>query len=854
MDIDKLEKLARSYANISAEVGPLMEALWGGEAPAPKPAEPPAKTPAIPSVLEPAKKPETAAPTKKPGGGKRTGFEVPGYKRVRITPSKAIQQKSFQILTQNRHKPFGTQIPFEAEGKQYLAVIEEHPPSPRNRSYHPGVSLFVKPTPAVETTQGAFPSALTGELSKRTQQKMKGLNKVFQPQVQQLMQRGLAAGLRPEIVEGKRDQARQEQLYRKGRTCNKCGHFADQKKPPKDCPKCGAIGSISGKVVTWTKSSAHTKGLAVDIAQLDDKGKITYKTSPEFYPKMAEIAKSLGLMWGGDWKKTPDKPHFQWKPPKKASPGIVLNDMLRIYAESARKLMEVKPTPHEEEIFNVLREAVKAKTPDTTLRVAGGWVRDKLLGKESSDIDISPDNMSGEAFANLAKEYMEENGIAAGKVVVIKANPAQSKHLATATMKVLGQPIDFVQLRSETYADSRIPDVRPGTAQEDASRRDLTINALFYNLNTGEVEDLVGGTEDLKKGIARTPIDPVQTFLDDPLRILRTVRFASRLNLELDPSIIEATHKPEVQQAFRDKVSTNRIQQELVFSKGDKKLGEPPKPGALVGPDPARAARLLGELGFRDMVFEVLPEDVEALKSEFGEGEIIPFESEQYNPHHDLTIWGHTLKGLEEAVKLIRRTEKPAVEDEAVAYLTMVLHDVGKRYTGIHGKHEEGHRTYHDHARVSADLARGILNRINTPKDIIRRVCNLILLHMRLHDTAGKLGPKALRKIIGKIGNDYKILVQLSQADALGKTEISEEERAGFEERYQGFLPEFEKAQESMGGGTKPQRPISGHDLMQLGVKPGPDMGDIFRALDEELLRNPAMTKEEAIEFAKKML
>jgi tRNA nucleotidyltransferase/poly(A) polymerase len=713
-----------------------------------------------------------------------------------------------------------------------MAVIEEHPPSPRNRSYHPGVSLFQKPTPspALQMMQGQqFPSPFAGELSQRTQQKLRGLNPAFRPQAEELLRKGLAAGLRPEIVEGKRSQERQNELYEQGRT-----------KP--------------GKIVTWTKSSAHTKGLAVDIAQLDDKGKITYNTTPEFYPQMAEIGRSLGLMWGGDWKKQKDRPHFQWRPPKQASPGRILNDMLRVFAEAARQLMEVKPTAHEEKIFDLMRAVTKTKAPDTTLRVAGGWVRDKLMGKESNDIDISPDNMSGEQFANLVKDYMEENGMSPGEVIVVKANPEQSKHLATAMLKVFGWPIDFVQLRSETYADSRIPDVKPGTAHEDASRRDLTINALFYNLNTGQVEDLVGGMEDLRNGIARTPIDPVQTFLDDPLRILRTVRFASRYDLELDPALIEATHRPEVQQAFREKVSKDRIRQEILFAKGDKKLGEPPKAGALTGPDPTRAARLLGELGFRDIVFEVLPEDIQQLKAEFGSGEMMPFEAEQENPYHDLSIWEHTLKGLEEAVKIIRETDKPAVEDEAVAYLTMVLHDIGKRYTGIHGEHEKGHRTYHDHARVSADLARNILNRIKVPKDIIKRVTNLILLHMRLHETAGTLGAKALRKIIGKIGKDYRILVQLSQADALGKREISEEERTEFAEQYQGYIPAFEAAQESMGGGTKPQRPISGNDLKDLGVEPGPKMGEIFRAMDEELLRNPAMTREEAIEFAKQMI
>lgn len=125
---------------------------------------------------------------------------------------------------------------------------------------------------------------------------------------------------------------------------------------------------------------------------------------------------------------------------------------------------------------------------------------------------------------------------------------------------------------------------------------------------------------------------------------------------------------------------------------------------------------------------------------------------------------------------------------------------------------------------------------------------------MHLHETGGEITPKTLRKIIGQIGNDYKILVQLSQADALGKGDIPEEERAQLEEKYQSFIPRFQEAQESMGGSTKPPRPISGHDLMELGVPQGKKMGEIFKALDEALLQNPAITREQAIEFAKRFI
>jgi peptidoglycan L-alanyl-D-glutamate endopeptidase CwlK len=127
------------------------------------------------------------------------------------------------------------------------------------------------------------------------------------------MQRAQAAGLRPVITEGKRSQARQNELWAKGRTCSNCGYVAQTADVPKVCPRCGATNTFSGKVVTRTRKSAHSSGLAVDIYQLDEKGKVDLSPEPGFYDQMAQIARSLGIMWGGDWKGFKDKPHFQYR-------------------------------------------------------------------------------------------------------------------------------------------------------------------------------------------------------------------------------------------------------------------------------------------------------------------------------------------------------------------------------------------------------------------------------------------------------------------------------------------------------------------------------------------------------------
>ena len=152
------------------------------------------------------------------------------------------------------------------------------------------------------------------------------------------------------------------------------------------------------------------------------------------------------------------------------------------------------------------------------------------------------------------------------KVGVVLTNPEMSKHLETATLSIGNFWIDFVNLRTEVYKEddedsfenkgTRVPvSIGIGTPEEDAFRRDLTINALFYNLQSKKVEDFTGsGLTDLNAKIVRTPIDPVQTFLDDPLRVLRSVRFASRLDFLLDPDLKDAVRQDDIQTSLDRKV------------------------------------------------------------------------------------------------------------------------------------------------------------------------------------------------------------------------------------------------------------------------------------------------------------
>lgn len=145
----------------------------------------------------------------------------------------------------------------------------------------------------------------------------------------------------------------------------------------------------------------------------------------------------------------------------------------------------------------------------------------------------------------------------------METNPDQSKHLATACFRVHGLSLDVTNLRTETYAldsASRIPQVAVGTATEDAFRRDLTINSLFYNVNTEAVEDFTNrGIDDLSDGVIRTPLDPADTFREDPLRVLRIIRFAVRFNFRVDPSIFEAAKSASVHEDLLKKVSRERV-------------------------------------------------------------------------------------------------------------------------------------------------------------------------------------------------------------------------------------------------------------------------------------------------------
>ena len=314
--------------------------------------------------------------------------------------------------------------------------------------------------------------------------------------------------------------------------------------------------------------------------------------------------------------------------------GITINTVCENSFED--DVLKIELNPEERQLFETLKGAATAwekgklsiGKKSVQIRVAGGWVRDKILGLGTHDVDIALDACTGVEFANAVKEYhtsivqdetedsrnsskAKNNKI--GKIGVIAANPAQSKHLETACVTIFGNDVDFSNLRHDTYADdSRIPDIVIGTPLEDSFRRDCTMNALYFNLNTERVEDWTRrGLQDLlKTKVIHTPLKAFETFQDDPLRVLRVIRFAVRYQMQLSKEIKAAFQHPQIHQALLRKVSRERVGNELE--------------GMLSGKhaDPIQAMNLICGMKLADSVF--YPPDGFEIMGSIGQARLQP--------------------------------------------------------------------------------------------------------------------------------------------------------------------------------------------------------------------------------------
>lgn len=508
-----------------------------------------------------------------------------------------------------------------------------------------------------------------------------------------------------------------------------------------------------------------------------------------------------------------------------------------IYANQIDK--KIKLTPQEQSIFETLLAINNEMHLGVTFRVAGGWVRDKLLNKPSDDIDIAIDKMTGQSFVNKAIEYKNahpESPIDLESIYTVKQNVEKSKHLETTALDIAGLKIDFVNLRSETYGDSRVPQMQlSDDPKVDALRRDLTINSLFYNVNNQQIEDFVGGIQDLQNMVLRTPLDAKKTFLDDPLRILRVLRFNSRYpNSKIDPAIIEAMKQPEVQKAYRDKVAPERAGKEII------KMFE--------GNNVIPALRVLFDTNFDKSVFM-------AAETE----NLLPLTMDQRTSHHQHNLLEHTLLVVQNLDKIMKERNVKK-EDRANMLLAALFHDYGKAHPEIgRQKENSSEYSYHGHEDKSALIADAVLKRIGVGEDD-RKFINLVIReHMRPHvdQWSEKSMGKFLRetKIPGNPRNDiWELIMMHAQADTLASRD---ENQPDYDLKQQHIQQMHEYSKKPI-----PTKPLLDGSVIQkmfptLSPKPQDGKPSFIKLIQNKLLDEQAssniLTQEDATKFVENM-
>ena len=427
--------------------------------------------------------------------------------------------------------------------------------------------------------------------------------------------------------------------------------------------------------------------------------------------------------------------------------------------------------------------------------LVGGCIRDMLLGKKIKDIDIVVEMPNGGTkFAH----YMTVKT----KCYKIGSNPVIFETYGTAKFNILTDKeiedidLECVQTRKEQYhKESRNPETCYGTIQEDAARRDLTINALYYNITTGKIMDFNKGIgfEDIQNKIIRTPSDPDIVFTDDPLRILRVIRFATRLGWGIEKN----TWLGMIKNAYRiNIISRERINDEL--SK------------ILVTDKPSVGIRRLRDCG---ILHRILPDVYD---------EKYAYESK--NPV--VTTFDHTMEVLDEV--------QPIIEHRLAA----LFHDVGKLVT-------DKDRTISQN-QFSAEVTEHDLKELKFPNDVIKSVCTAIKYHSFFASyTDGFTPPDAkIRRFLNTTGDDDAITLDLMEANNLHVT-FNKKKSQVF-----GILNRIDELEES-DRIKNIKLPVDGNDIIkEFNLKPSPRVGIILDAIKEAYFENPDITKEECFEIA----
>lgn len=376
----------------------------------------------------------------------------------------------------------------------------------------------------------------------------------------------------------------------------------------------------------------------------------------------------------------------------------------------------------------------------------------------------------------------------------------------TVTVLLGGEGFEVTTYRIDgKYEDGRHPSKVTFTPnlEDDLLRRDFTINAMAYNDEAGLV-DYFGGRQDMRIGVIRCVDKPEERLAEDALRILRAVRFAAQLGYHIDAYTVTAIRK---QASSLKNISVERIQAELV------KIMLSPHPDYL------RGAYAMGVT----KVF--LPELDRAM------------ETQQYHLHHIYSVGEHILRSVK------------AVKPDKVLRLTMLFHDIGKPDTLT--EDEDGITHFHGHAKVSAEMAGKILRRLKFDNDTISMVRKLV----KYHDYGNDLKPdaKAVRRAVNKIGEDaFPLLFQIKLADISAQSDYMRQEKLERLDKWKQLYAEMLEKRECV---TLKNLAVTGSDLIDIGMKPGKEMGDVLKQLLALVLDDPSCnTKEKLLAEAEKLM
>jgi poly(A) polymerase len=413
--------------------------------------------------------------------------------------------------------------------------------------------------------------------------------------------------------------------------------------------------------------------------------------------------------------------------------------------------------------------------------LAGGCVRDRLMEREPKDFDIATSARPEQV--QQAFERTEAVGAAFGVVLVILEGAAYE----VATFRTDG-----------AYNDGRHPaSVKFASPEEDAQRRDFTVNGMFFDVDADEVMDFVEGRKDLAKKIIRAIGDPLQRFEEDKLRILRAIRFAVQLGFEIESKTWEAVkaYAPQISM-----VAWERIQVEITK--------------ILTSPAARRGVELLDEAGLLDVL---LPELL-AMKG--------CSQPEQFHPEGD--VWIHTLMVLEEL-----KSPSPTL---AWAGL---LHDVGKPATWSQAPGER--IRFNGHEGAGANIALEICKRLKMSSEATQSILTLVADHLRLNPIK-EMKLASLKRLLRR--EDFRDLLELHRADCAAS-------HGGMDlyEFAKEKLVELEAAENSES--LRPEPLLDGADLIALGYAPGPRFKEILNAVEDEQLEGRLLDKEKALEFVK---